>query len=129
MQGGEKFTAAQRRDIDRAIRSAEMICRFEFSVFVGEAEADKRDYAERLHAVMASPSHSVMVMVDPTARALEIVTGATVRRDLSDEAVRLAAVSMQAAFAQEDLIGGIKQGLVMMAEAARRPQTLHADEP
>lgn len=127
VQGGEGFTDAQRRDLDQAIRAAESICRFEFSVFVGHAEPDKRDYAERLHAVMASPAHSVMVMVDPEARALEVVTGAEVRRDLSDESVRLAVVSMQASFAAGDLVDGIKRGLVMMAEAARKPRTLHSD--
>ena len=35
MAAGEAFTSAQRLQIDRAIRDAEMVCRFEFSVFDG----------------------------------------------------------------------------------------------
>ena len=40
--------------------------------------------------------------------------------------VRLAGIAMQSAFAQGDLVGGIKRGLAQLAEAARKPQTLHA---
>jgi hypothetical protein len=50
-----------------------------------------------------------------------------VRRDLSDEQVALAAVAMQSAFAEGDLVGGIKRGLAQLSEAARKPQTLHHD--
>ncbi|MGH3411801.1 MAG: DUF5130 family protein [Marmoricola sp.] len=128
MPTGEGFSPEQRRDVDRAIRAAEMACRFEFSVFFGHAEDDKRDYAERLHAVMASPDRSVLVMVDPGAHALEVVTGKVVRRDLDDDAVRLAVLTMRSAFADGDLVGGITRGLAMMAEAAHRPETLHTTE-
>ncbi|MBW8752341.1 MAG: DUF5130 domain-containing protein, partial [Propionibacteriales bacterium] len=56
----------------------------------------------------------------------EIVTGSVVRRDLTDDAVRLAAVAMESAFTQGDLVGGIKRGLAQLADAARKPATLHA---
>jgi len=49
-----------------------------------------------------------------------------VRRDLDDSEVRLAALSMQTAFAAGDLVGGIKQGVLMLAEHARKPRMLHA---
>ena len=38
-------------------------------------------------------------MVDPAARLLEIVTGADVRRDLTDAEVELAVLQMQSSFA------------------------------
>jgi uncharacterized membrane protein YgcG len=50
-----------------------------------------------------------------------------VRRDLDDPAVRLAALAMQSAFAAGDLVGGIKQGVQMLADHARKPRTLHSD--
>ncbi len=125
MPVGELFSAAQEAEIDRAIRGAEMTCRFEFSVFVGAVEGDTRGYAQRLHASLSSPDRSVLLVVDPVARALEIITGSVVRRSLSDDAVRLAAASMQSAFAPGDLVGGIKHGVGQLAEAARRPATLH----
>jgi uncharacterized membrane protein YgcG len=122
---GDGFSADQRFEIDRAIRAAETVCRYEFSVYVGTADVEVRPFAERLHASLVAPARSVLILVDPAARLLEIVTGSVVRRDLSDEAVRLAAVAMESAFAEGDLVGGIKRGLAQLAEAARQPATLH----
>ena len=80
---------------------------------------------ERLHAALAAPARSVLILVDPTARLIEVVTGAVVRRSLTDDAVRLAVAGMESAFAGGDLVGGIKHGIGQLAEAARRPATLH----
>ena len=126
MASGDGFSADQRFEIDRAIRAAETVCRYEFSVYVGTADVEVRPFAERLHASLVAPARTVLILVDPAARLLEIVTGSVVRRDLSDEAVRLAAVAMESAFAEGDLVGGIKRGLAQLAEAARKPATLHA---
>ena len=103
-------------------------CRFEFSVYVGAADGATRPFAERLHASLSSPARSVLIMVDPAARMLEVVTGADVRRVLDDEAVALAAAAMQSAFASGDLVGGINRGVQQLAERgppARR--SLHTD--
>lgn len=127
MPAGDAFSEQDRFDIDKAIRDAETVSRYEFSVFVGSSEGESRPFAERLHAALTAPDRSVLVMVDPTARLLEIVTGTAVRRDLEDGEVRLAAIAMQSAFEAGDLVGGIKQGLMMLAEHARRPRMLHAD--
>jgi uncharacterized membrane protein YgcG len=124
---GDAFTPQERYDIDKAIRDAETVSRYEFSVFVGASEGETRPFAERLHATLTAPERSVLVMVDPAARILEIVTGSEVRRDLEDGEVDLAALSMQSAFAAGDLVGGITRGLMMLAEHARRPRMLHAD--
>jgi hypothetical protein len=123
---GEGFSSDQRYEIDRAIRAAETACRYEFSVYVGAAEGEAGPFARRLHAALVAPARSVLIMVDPAARLLEIVTGSVVRRDLPDEQVRLAAVAMQSAFSEGDLVGGIKRGLAQLADAARKPATLHA---
>jgi uncharacterized membrane protein YgcG len=121
----ESFSSAQRGEIDAAVRAAETASRCEFSVFVGAVDGEPRAVAERLHAAMAAPGKSVLVMVDPNRRVLQIVTGQDVRRTLSDDAATLAAVAMQAAFAEGDLVGGIKRGLSLLAESARAPKTLH----
>ena len=127
MPAGEVLSPARRSEIDRAIRDAETVSRCEFSVFVGSVEGDSRAYARRLHAALTAPERSVLVLVDPAARLLEIVTGSVVRRDLDDSAVQLGAVTMQSAFAEGDLVGGIRRGLMLLAERARAPQTHHAD--
>lgn len=125
MPAGDAFTPQERYAVDKAIRDAETVSRYEFSVFVGSSETETRPFAERLHATLTAPERSVLVMVDPSARILEIVTGSVVRRDLEDGEVHLAALAMQTAFAAGDLVGGITSGLMMLAEHARRPRMLH----
>lgn len=125
MFAGDPFSSAQEAEIDRAIRGAETTCRFEFSVYVGAVDGDHHGYAQRLHASLSSPDRSVLILVDPAAHALEVVTGSVVRRSLNDDAVRLAAAGMQSAFAGGDLVGGIKHGVGQLADSARQPQSLH----
>ncbi|WP_110181835.1 DUF5130 family protein [Nocardioides solisilvae] len=125
MAAGE-LTARQRAELDRAIRSAEQTSRFEFSVFRGVVTGPARAFAERLHAALGTPERSVLVVVDPTARLLEVVTGAHVRRQLTDEEVALAVVAMQSAFAEGDEVGGLKRGITLLAEHAVGPRTLHS---
>ncbi len=125
MFAGEPFSSAQEAEIDRAIRGAETACRFEFSVYFGAVDGDPHAYAQRLHASLSSPDRSVLILVDPAAHALEVITGSVVRRSLNDDAVRLAAAGMQSAFAGGDLVGGIKHGVGQLADSARQPESLH----
>ncbi len=127
MATGEAFSAAERHEIDKAIRDAETMCRYEFSVYVGAADEEARPFAERLHAALVAPERSVLVLVDPAARIVEVVTGAEARRVLDDAEVKLATLSMQTAFAAGDLVGGIKAGVLQLADHARRPDMLHAE--
>jgi uncharacterized membrane protein YgcG len=120
------FSSAERYALDEAIRRAEQQSRVEFSLFVGTAEGEPRAFATRLHNSLVAPSRSILIMVDPDARALEIVTGGYVRRTLSDKEVELTALEMQTSFAEGDLVVGIKRGIAMLAEHARPQNTLHA---
>jgi uncharacterized membrane protein YgcG len=67
------------------------------------------------------------VLVDPAARIVEVVTGVEARRVLDDAEVKLATLSMQTAFAAGDLVGGIKAGVLQLADHARRPTLLHTE--
>ncbi|GAB3768923.1 putative membrane protein YgcG [Nocardioides ginsengisegetis] len=125
MPAGE-FTSSERYTLDEAIRKAETLSRVEFSLFVGTSEGDPRAFATQLHNTLVSPTRSILIMVDPTARALEIVTGGYVRRTLSDKEVELTAAQMQSTFAEGDLVGGLTRGIAMLAEHARPQNTLHA---
>ena len=127
MPTGEAFTSSERHDIDRAIRDAETVSRFEFSVFVGASEGETEPFAKRLHSALTAPDRSVLILVDPSARIVEIITGSLVRRELEDSEVQLAALTMQSAFAAGDLVGGITRGVMQLAEHARRPRMLHAE--
>ena len=125
--GVGEFNSAERFQIDEAIRHAEQDSRFEFSVFVGRIDGEPHAFATQLHNSLVAPSRSILIMLDPSARALEIVTGGVVRRSLSDQEVELAALQMQSLFAQGDLVGGLRRGIQMLAEHARAPETLHTD--
>jgi len=119
---GEAFTNQQVRDIERVVRTANAETDLNFSVFIGGAEGDIRDAAEKLHAEFgADATRTVLVMVAPGDRLLEIVTGEESARRLSDRACALAALSMTTSFAGGDLAGGILTGVRMLAEAAGRP--------
>ncbi len=125
---GDPFSSGERAALDAAIRKAEQLSRAEFSVFVGKAEGEARAFATRLHNSLVAPARSVLIMVDPGARAIEVVTGAFVRRTLSDSEVELAVIAMQTAFAEGDLVGGLRRGIALLADHARSPQTLHAQD-
>ncbi|NYD58159.1 putative membrane protein YgcG [Nocardioides marinisabuli] len=126
MPAGDPFSSAEHAALDATIRRAEQLCRMEISVFVGNAEGEPRAFATSLHNTLVAPSRSILIMVDPTQRFLEIVTGGFVRRTLSDREVELAALHMQQDFAAGDLAGGLRRGIEMLAEHARPPRTLHA---
>jgi hypothetical protein len=123
---GNGFNATERHQVDRAIRAAEQSCRFEFSVFVGAADGESAPFAHRLHGALVAPDRSILIMVDPSARLLEVVTGSQVRRHLSDRAVELSVLQMESAFAADELVGGLTRGISMLAEHARPQNTLHA---
>jgi uncharacterized membrane protein YgcG len=123
---GDPFSSAERAALDETIRKAERLCRAEISVFVGAASGDPRQFATSLHNSLVAPARSILVMVDPEQRALEVVTGGYVRRTLSDAEVELAVLAMQTDFAAGDLVGGLRRGIHLLADHARSPDTLHA---
>lgn len=122
--GGDWFSNAERLQIDTTIRKAEQLCRFEFSVYVGGAEGEPRSFATRLHNTLVAPARTILFLVDPDARALEIVTGAQVRQRITDREVEMAATTMQSMFAEGSLAAGIQRGIAMLAEHAHGQETL-----
>ena len=125
--GVGEFNSHERFQIDEAIRKAEQVSRYEFSVFVGRAGDDSRAFATQLHNSLVAPARSILIMLDPASRVLEIVTGGTVRRNITDQEVELTTLQMQSSFASGDLVGGLRRGIQMLADHARAPETLHAD--
>jgi hypothetical protein len=126
--GVGEFNSAESFQIDEAIRKAEQVSRYEFSVFVGRAGTDPRAFATQLHNSLVAPARSILIMLDPAGRSLEIVTGGYVRRTLSDQEVELTALQMRASFAEGEFVDGLKRGIQMLADHARAPQTLHAEQ-
>lgn len=125
MAAGDGLTVSQREEIARAVGNADRLGGLDFSVYVGPAESDARAHALRLHASLEDPERSVIVLCDPAAHRLEVVTGRVARRQLDDTSVALAVVSMQTFFRGGDLVGGLAWGVQQLGEAARQPKTLH----
>jgi hypothetical protein len=118
VRAGE-FAPEERRAIDVAIRAAETVSRCEFSVYVGPTEQNHRDYAERMHAVMASPNRSLLMMINPEDRAIEVVTGSYARRVLRDSCVAGVLAAMKPLLAADDVVSGVVFGLGLLEEEAR----------
>ncbi|MDP3894035.1 DUF5130 family protein [Nocardioides sp.] len=118
MAAGE-LSSTDRQLIDTTIRRAEQLSRCEFSVFVGNAGDNPRAFATRLHNSLVAPSRSVVVMVDPRARAVEVVWGSWTRPRLTDAEVDAAIAQMSADFAGGDLVGGIVRGIERLAQDAK----------
>ncbi|HEY2946997.1 MAG TPA: DUF5130 family protein [Micromonosporaceae bacterium] len=114
------FTTRQLLRIDEALRLADSTTGLTFSVYVGDLDEPVRQHAEKLHAQLPDPSHSVLVAVSPNQRLLEIVTGAEARKRIPDRDAKLAALSMAASFGGGDLGGGIVSGLDQLASHAGR---------
>lgn len=128
MPAGDAFSNTDRYEIDQAVKHAEKASGLHFSVYVGTADSELRPFSERLHSQLPDPAHTVLVVVNPAARLLEIVTGEVAKRTLSDEECQLAALAMTSAFSGGDLTGGIVAGVHQLGEHAYRPATLHADQ-
>jgi uncharacterized membrane protein YgcG len=119
---GDAFTTDQIREIERVVETADAETGLKFSVYIGGAEGDIRDAAEKLHVSLgAAATRTALVVISPGDRLLEIVTGEQAAKRLTDRACALAALSMTTSFAGGDLVGGIVTGVRMLAEAAGKP--------
>ena len=119
MAAGEAFTEAQRHRVEEAVAAARRQSGLAFSVYVGDTDGESRPMAERLHASVAGErADAVLLLVAPGQRRLEIVTDPAVRDRLPDRTCALATLSMTSSFSGGDLVGGIVNGLRMLADGA-----------
>ncbi|WP_033344599.1 DUF5130 family protein [Catenuloplanes japonicus] len=114
------FSTRQLLHIDEALRIADRETGLTFSVYAGDLAEPQRAAAEKLHGQLADPDKSVLIAFSPNQRVLEVVTGADARRRIPDRDVKLACLSMAAAFAGGDLAGGVIHGLDQLATHAGR---------
>ncbi len=113
------LNATERAALDVTIRNAEQACRAEISVFVGAVAGNPRDFATSLHNTLVLPSRSILIMVDPDRRLVEIVTGGHTRERLTDDESAQAVAAMSERFAAGDLAGGLTQGIELLGELAK----------
>jgi hypothetical protein len=91
-------------------------------VFIGGSEGEPAVYGERLLAGLgAEAPTSVLVLIDPASRRIEIVTGQIASRRLDDRACGLATLSMSSSFSGGEIVGGVVTGLRMLGDSVRAP--------
>lgn len=113
------FNPRQLARIDEALTFATRESELLFSLYVGEIDEPSRVTAEAMHVKLGvnAPS-AVLVAVSPGQRVLQIVTGAEAAERIPNRVAALAALSMRAAFSAGDLVGGIVNGIRMLADSA-----------
>lgn len=113
------FSPVQLSRLDEALTMAGRETGIDFSVYVGELGEDTRTAAEALHESLGDAgADGVLIAVSPGERAVEIVTGTSAARRVTERAAKLAVMSMVAFFKGGDLIGGLLNGLRMLADQA-----------
>jgi hypothetical protein len=125
--GVSPLSAAQRADLQKIVDRARTICGLGFGVYVGPL-VEGRASAVAQHATLPDPASGVLVAVDPSARSIEIVTGVNAAATLDSRACELAALTMKSCFVADDLVGGLREGVNLLAEHARAPRILHLDD-
>lgn len=124
----DPLNSGQRQDIERVVQLARDICGYEFGVYVGELRQG-RESAEAMHAGMHDPHAAVLVVVDSAAGTMDIVTGSRVHRTLDDRTCEFALLTLRSSLQVGDLVGGVRDSVMLLAEHSRAPRTLHLDEP
>lgn len=122
------LTSGQRQDVQRVVQLARDICGYEFGVFVGELAAG-RESAEAMHAALHDPNSAVLLVVASNANTMDIVTGSRVHRSLDDRTCEFALLTLRSSLQVGDLVGGVRDAVMLLAEHSRAPRTLHLDEP
>lgn len=123
---GDGFSEAQLASLRQEVVRAGERSGLEFVLYVGPLR-DGRAAAVELLMQRPDPDGAVLVAVDPAGRVVEIVTGARAQRQCDERACGLAAASMTASFGAGDLLGGIRNGLDLLATRAYQPRPLHVE--
>jgi hypothetical protein len=113
------FSSSQLSRLDEALTLACRETGLLFTLWIGALGTRSRERAEELHASLGDrAAEAVVVAVSPGERVVEVVTGAESSRRIDDRAAKLAVMSMVASFKESDLVGGMVEGLTMLADQA-----------
>jgi uncharacterized membrane protein YgcG len=127
VRAGDGLSEAQRTELTRILESASRSAQLSFRLYVGALEHGRESALEQLAARGASAPETVLVAVDPGSRGLEIVTGSRAATAIDDHSCALAALAMTSSFSAGDLVGGIRNGVAILASHAHRQPRRHLD--
>jgi hypothetical protein len=113
------FSSAQLSRIDEALTLASRETGLLFTLWIGALGDRTRERAEELHASLGDEApEAVLVAVSPGERVVEVVTGEESHRRIDDRGAKLAVMSMVGSFKEGDLVGGMVEGLRVLADHA-----------
>jgi hypothetical protein len=121
----EPFTGVQLSRLDEALTMAGRETGLRFSVYLGDLGPDAAVRAAQLHGQLDGTAEAVLVAVSPGQRLVEVITGPQARQILPDRGAKLAVMSMVASFKENDLLGGLINGLRMLADQAGGRRSPH----
>ena len=122
------LSASEQERVRSLVMRARDICGLCVGVYVGPL-VHGRESALAQHAALPDPAGGFLVAVDVEARAIEIVTGIDAARVLDNRSCELAILSMTSCFVANDIMSGIREGVLLLAEHARTPRVWHLDDP
>jgi hypothetical protein len=119
------FTPGQLGRLDEALTMCSRETGLRFALYLGDLGADPSRRAAALHDSLEDPPDAVLVAVSPEQRVIEVITGGVARLRMPDSGAKLAVMSMATSFKEGDLLGGLLNGLRMLADAAggRHPRS------
>lgn len=106
--------------VNVAVSKAEEFTGLEFCVIIGaKPNEDPRHEAERaFHKANMHERPSVLVMITPSARTLEVVVAHELADRMTDSACAEAVQLMTGVFATGDIVGGLERGIGLLAQRA-----------
>jgi hypothetical protein len=117
-----------RRDLTRSVKLAREISGLAFGAFIGKLP-EGRDSAIARHAQLPAAESAILVAVDPDARTIDIITGKDAHIFLDDRSCEFATLAFVSCAGAGDIVGGVREALVVMAEHARAPKVYNLEEP
>ncbi len=126
---GDGFSTRGRGEVQRALQYAGEASGLKFAVVVREVDGPLRAYAERVHAGMDDPPRSVLLVLDPAVRGLEIVTGDRARRRIPDASCATVSTAIGRAIGEGGIVRGVVTGLQQLGQIAGPPPRRRLREP
>ncbi|MRH89237.1 DUF5130 family protein [Nocardia sp. SYP-A9097] len=114
------FTDHERLLMDNALTDATRATKVRFNIFIGDLGADAGSGADAVFPGTPDSARSVLIAVDPNAKAVEVRSGREVAERANDRVCQLGATAALSSFRQGELIDGLVSAVRVMAAAIGR---------
>jgi hypothetical protein len=109
-----------RGDLQRIVDQAREISGLAFAISIGDINQEFS---------LKDPDATIVIKVDPANRRVQVITGAYAVSRVSNHACGLAITALTNTALKGDLLAGIRDAVLILAEHARAPQVRNIDEP